>query len=231
MNQNHTSAETTWEKCKIMEEDRSKWKKFHKFIIQDLIPRQPPYLPLWFFILLIISTNILYIVSSVGINTSGVSIGAFILFQEPMVPGSMYILAAHGTLAYLFTNIASNKVETFTPLQATARFFAAIPIAAGVYFIGPEMFRIERNSEVLLGLVFLAGFSMEVIVQGFNKIAQKYLGLSKQDENKNNELGETDGNVSSVEETEEERPTHSEGSAPLKLNESPKQTTDQRSQS
>lgn len=127
----------------------------------------PPPVRLWVLLLFISFTIILIILTII----------------ENQIPYFIYMFAVLGTIAYIFTNLATNQVQTFTPLQAIARICAAPPVAAGVYILSPVIFDIQSNDVNSLALVvFLAGFSMEVFVQTFNSVAHRLLGLPEPSE-------------------------------------------------
>lgn len=103
---------------------------------------------------------------------------------EAVIPWYIYLAAAFGAIGYIFTNIASVEIQTFTTLQAAARFWAAFPIAAGVYFLSRFLLDESFQQELpLAGIVFLAGFSMEVFIQAFNILAHRILGLERPNTN------------------------------------------------
>lgn len=130
---------------------------------------QPPAVPLWLLLLLVIITISLVHIS-LGMNIPG---------EQPRgVPWPIYIIGGLGTLAYLFSNIATNQVRTFTPLQALTRIGAAFPVALGVYILAQFLLSPSlQQGFPLLGVVFLSGFALEIFVQAFNLFAQRLLGL------------------------------------------------------
>lgn len=144
---------------------------------------EPPPVQLWFLLLSIGATFILVIatvdsssIEALGMSTGSEEMGDIPPQVEHPFPWHIYAFAALGTVAYLFTNIATNQVKTFTPLQATARFCASFPVAAGVYVLLPSITTLE-NGLSLPGIMFLAGFAMEVYVQTFNLIARRLFAL------------------------------------------------------
>lgn len=148
----------------------SKWTWILTLLNRDVKADQytpPPPVPLWVLLLFISITIFLVLVTII----------------EQRIPYYIYLFAAFGTIAYIFTNLATNQVRTFTPLQAIARICAAPPVAAGVYILSPIIFDIRSDDINSLALVvFLAGFSMEVFVQTFNSVAHRLLGLPEPSE-------------------------------------------------
>lgn len=132
----------------------------------------PPPVPRWVLYMYIYIT-ILLVIASTG------TLRRFLFIpSEIVVPWYIYLAAAFGTIGYILSNLASQEVQTFTALQAAARFWAAFPIAAGVYYLSQLLLdEAFQQALPLAGVAFLAGFSMEIFVQGFNVLANRILGV------------------------------------------------------
>lgn len=157
--------------------------KLLSFLGQDLKPdaAPPPPVPLWLFIAFTAVALSLIVISIIPYES-----------EQVLVPMYIYVAAGLGTGAYLFTNIASNKVQTFTPLQATTRFLAGPLVASGGYLLSQILLEESlREGLPAAGIAFLAGFFMEVFVQAFNVFAHRLLRLpSPESTNRSNLTGE-----------------------------------------
>lgn len=131
----------------------------------------PPPVPVWLFIGFLVITLSLIVLSIIPYESGQV-----------LIPTYIYVAAGLGTSAYLFTNIASSKVQTFTPLQGTTRFVAGPLVGSGGYLLSQILFEESlREGLPAAGIAFLAGFSMEIFVQAFNVFAHRLLRLPSPD--------------------------------------------------
>lgn len=151
-------------------------KRFYRFLSllgEDLKPdaAPPPPVPVWLFIGFLVITLSLIVLSVTPYKPGQV-----------LIPRYIYVAAGLGTSAYLFTNIASSKVQTFTPLQAITRFVAGPLVSSGGYLLSQILFEESlREGLPAAGIAFLAGFSMEIFVQAFNVFAHRLLRLPPPD--------------------------------------------------
>lgn len=140
----------------------------------------PPPIPMWF-IYLFTFVVILLMYYSTNIYVD----------NEALIPKYIYVSAALGTSAYLFTTIASGEDtlqrRVFSPVQGIARFLAGPLVGAGIHLLSQFLLKESlQEGFPAAGIAFLAGFSMEVFVQAFNSLASNLLGIENETSSESN---------------------------------------------
>lgn len=154
----------------------------HGVLYQDAKIRDPipPPIPMWFINLLIFVVILsMYYSTNVYID------------NEALVPEYIYVSAALGTTAYLFTTIASGEEilqrRVFSPIQGIARFLAGPLVGAGIHLLSQFLLKESLQERFpAAGIAFLAGFSMEIFVQAFNSLASSLLGIKNETSSESN---------------------------------------------